>query len=63
MEGFKERYERECRRSGVVPAVAVQRLIEKVSPRTGILFHFHLSTAALDMVRHSRLCVCFAGRF
>lgn len=30
MEGFKDRYERECRRVGETPAVSVQRLIEKV---------------------------------
>eukprot|EP00035_Acanthoeca_spectabilis_P011616 m.205114 g.205114 ORF g.205114 m.205114 type:complete len:650 (+) comp15399_c2_seq1:760-2709(+) len=29
MEGFKDRYERECRRVGETPAVSVQRLIEK----------------------------------
>ena len=39
MEAFKERYERECRQSDVVPAVTVLRLIEKVRavPCTRIL--------------------------
>lgn len=33
MEAYKDRYERECRQSGVSPAVTVLRLVEKVRRR------------------------------
>ena len=37
MEAYKDRYERECRQSGVSPAVTVLRLIEKVRRRPCLL--------------------------